>query len=204
LRARIFNSAQTIFIEEIAMNMKKNNSVKKIGQRNASCASPGAFLTEVVASACLTDFPWLDLTFRPKDREVFHQWETEHGGEWVNEKQSQEALLNIPFGPSGLWARQSHEFLRWWRPHQLTEVFVETMYPFWTNSSEQNPPYVIVISSGPLDLYAVYLDAKLEFFLRNPQQIWRDDLAKRSIHFGDEALNRYATSCISANSIGKC
>lgn len=158
----------------------------------AHCGPPlSTALSFVLTKACLYDFPWLHLADSYPDRRQFERWAQQRTQADFEAIQRKELVTCTPMGPRGMWAHADVEFSRWWRPHRLDEVFVEAMYPFWNRASLAKLPYVIVVSSGPLGCYAVYLGTRLQHIVATPPQVWREDLANRNLSMGQPALERY-------------
>lgn len=86
-----------------------------------------------------------------------------------------------------------HEFGRNWRPHRTNEIFIETMYPIWSNNAplQSHNRYTIVIGSGPFGIYAVYCDEELKFVVTNPNEKWWKDFETRKIDLNPENAIQY-------------
>lgn len=81
-----------------------------------------------------------------------------------------------------------YEFGRNWRPHQTNEVFIEAMYPL---GYFEPIKYVMVVSSGPFSLYAVFMDDEMQYILKEPNERWWSDLGKRQLELGSIGVDMY-------------
>lgn len=152
----------------------------------------GDILPIILMHACVTDFPWLSLSDNFPDRRRFERWANKQPSAILLSIQQQELREHKPMGPAGMWARAEYNFSRWQRPHRLDEIFVEAMYPLWGKTALPKISYISVISSGPIGCYAVYLGTRIQYLIANPPNVWWDDFAKRTLSFGNAALERYS------------
>lgn len=175
----------------------------------------GQELARILMQACLEDFPWIRLDDDFPSKLCLEQWGRRRAPGTLKVLRQRERRECVPLGPQGLWARAEHKYGLAHRPHKLDEVFVETMYPFWSDAVPGKfLPYITVISSGPYGLYALYKGGRFQYRIGQPPPIWWEDLRGRALVWGPAAVSRYCetngpnsagnTSCIFAttNSCG--
>lgn len=169
----------------------RRNHLTAHGGRNRH-SNPGIVLSAIIFKGCLEDLPWFSVPDCFSDRHRFERWAQRLAPDELATLQRREHENHLPLGPDGMWARAEDVYSRWQRPHRLDEVFVETMYPLWAGERALEVAYLTVLSSGPLGLYAVYVDEDLQYLIGNPPQIWLNDLSGRALVVGNDAYTRYA------------